>query len=365
MELRLFNKTELAEFVRSGEYEQLKDLPISRHRALSQAKNPRAKDEDILLITAFKDGELAGYLGLLPDKLFLSDGSSYKVAWFSCIWVGPSARGKGLADQMIQKALELWEKRNLMTEIVPAITKIYDRTGAFETTSLKGIRLYVRMDMHTILPPKKKIFQQLKGLIKLGDAVTNLFMDLRFVSASKKLPSLKLEYINEIDQEAERFIDTYQEKSLFKRGKTELDWMLKNPWLLSAPEDEYSKRYYFSSVDKLFEMHCIKVKNEKDKLIAFIILSRRNRIMKIPYCYCSEEAAADVVKIIDHHIVKWKINTFTTYHPLLVKYLSENKAIGFHKKFVDREYYLSKLFANEVINGNYHIQDGDGDCAFT
>ena len=109
IDFKILNKEGLETFINSKEYFNLKTLPITKHRAISHIKNPRADKDDILLILAFEENDIVGYLGVLPDRLFLSDEKSYKCGWLSCFWVDYSVRGKGIGEQLIRKSLELWD----------------------------------------------------------------------------------------------------------------------------------------------------------------------------------------------------------------------------------------------------------------
>jgi len=60
--------------------------------------------------------------------------------------------------------------------------------------------------------------------------------------------NIELEYVKEIDDELNTFIQANRKNELTKRGKEELNWMLQNPWVLAAPfKDRVSKKTFFSS----------------------------------------------------------------------------------------------------------------------
>jgi len=96
-EIHLLNKNQLEAFIYSKEYDSLEHIPITRHRAIFQVNNPRAGDEDILLILALEESRLAGYLGVIPDYLYNQD-QSHKVGWLSCNWGNSDYRGKALLN---------------------------------------------------------------------------------------------------------------------------------------------------------------------------------------------------------------------------------------------------------------------------
>ncbi|UZT97400.1 GNAT family N-acetyltransferase [Chryseobacterium fluminis] len=91
--LRTLNKKQLEELVSSGDFKKHDFLPISEHRAKSQIKNPKADHHQTLLILAYDDEQLAGYLGCLPDDFDLN-GERFSYAWLSTLYVSHKFRGK-------------------------------------------------------------------------------------------------------------------------------------------------------------------------------------------------------------------------------------------------------------------------------
>ena len=360
--LKVLNRSELEDFIRSPEFEQLPAIPISKHRALSQIKNPRAADSDVLLILAYCGTEIVGYLGTMPDLVVIS-GKKYRCAALSCIWVKPEFRKRDVSIKLIGKAHDFYHLI-IGTDYVPAIFKMYVRSGFFSHEyKLEGVRLYMRMDLHSILPPKKKVFKKIKPVLYVGDQVMNVFLDFRFLISKNRFTPKRLEYVKEVDDEAEKFISTLQDKQLFKRNREELNWIINNPWILTTPSRD-DARYYFDSSDKSFEYRCIKLRDDHNELIAFLLLSKRNRVLRIPYCYMKPGAVAEVGNAIAYHIYKWKINTFVTQHPELTSYfLSHNIGQIFWKKSY-RLYFLSKELDQLLKGIDYDLQDGDADAAF-
>src|SRR5688572_14514979 len=140
MELREFTPAALAEFIRSEEYEKMPVVPISRHRAISQIRNPRVSETDVILVLAYVNGKMAGYLGVLADYIFLNNQKE-KAGWLSCIWVDAEMRGQGIAGKLLNCALERWDNRILATEFTDTAKKIYDRSGQFQDLKVsEGIR---------------------------------------------------------------------------------------------------------------------------------------------------------------------------------------------------------------------------------
>ena len=70
MEIRSYTPGTILEFVASEQFSMLKNIPISKHRALSYAHNPRAAASDKILFVAFENDEVAGYLGRAENAEF-------------------------------------------------------------------------------------------------------------------------------------------------------------------------------------------------------------------------------------------------------------------------------------------------------
>ncbi len=370
IEIKHLNKSQLEIFVESQDFRNLDFIPISKHRANSHCKNPRLNEEDILLFLAYENDILVGYLGALPDKIFINKQSD-NCAWLSCLWINPEQRGKKIAQKLLDSCFNIWGNRILVTEFTDSAKYLYDKSQIFNPLSdKKGIRLYLKSDLQKILPPKKELFQKIKPLLSAFDFTVNLFLKLRLslkkAKTTKIRPdSYRVEKVNEIDQEIIDFISPKQKNELFKRGKDELNWILNNPWILSSPETIESKKYHFSSVENSFEFIPLKIYDSQNKLIAFILFAKRNNSLKIPYGYYDSENLIDVINVINQQILELKISTFTTFQTEISAYFSQNKSLAFHKKEITRNYIISKDFGEEILTSKFEIQDGDADCSFT
>jgi len=365
LSIRTLNRVQLLAFVQDSAFENLPFIPISLHRALSHIANPRAEENDVLLLLAYDNEALVGYLGVLPDRMYQGNQSE-KCGWLSCLWVSEENRGKRIAQQLLNKCFDVWEKRILVTEFTLPAKALYDRSGIFRAlANPQGIRLYLRADLATLLPPKKEIFQKNKALLRSLDQGINAVADLRLPNADLSKESFTLEYPAEVDDEASEFIASKQQNELFKREKEELNWILQNPWILSTPEkDALNSRYYFSSVDKLFQFHIVKVRGTESELIAFLVFAQRNNSLKLPYCYHNGDLET-VWKVIRHELLRLRISTFTTFQPELVQYIHANDRLAFVHKKVTRNYIVSTRFDSFIGNSPVSIQDGDADCSFT
>jgi GNAT superfamily N-acetyltransferase len=75
--------------------------PMTRIRALSQVKNPCAREDDIGLLVAYRDGRVIGYHGVMPGLLAV-DGCISRVHWSTAVFVTEDCRGRGVGRQLIE-----------------------------------------------------------------------------------------------------------------------------------------------------------------------------------------------------------------------------------------------------------------------
>ena len=86
MEIKTFTIVDLKAALGSKKFWMTNVLPITKHRALSYCQNPRAGSNDPVLLVAYQDNQVIGYLGILPDKIFVND-TVYKLGWLTSWWV--------------------------------------------------------------------------------------------------------------------------------------------------------------------------------------------------------------------------------------------------------------------------------------
>lgn len=368
MDIRIIRIKDMEDFLHSEEYQQMPVLPISRHRGISHARNPRANPEEAALVLVYLEGNLMGYLGFVPDTIHLGDTTA-NLGWMSCIWVSPDARGKGIAKAMLKRGFEEWEDHVIVTEFTEIARNIYQRYGDFMDLAIsQGVRAYLRANLAYLLPTKRVGFAGIRPLLRLVDWVLNLPISLRLWVYQRRHSTTELSYtyLSEIDAETERFIRQFQDGELFQRGAKELNWMLRHPWVLSAPsKDEPASRYYFTSVARRFDFLPIQISRSDGALAAVLILAFRDRNLKIPYAYFAESDLDLVLTVIDKHMIQMKLDMLTVYHPVLAQAIQKRKAPFYLVRPFRRHYLISTLFEQALSDHPRRMQDGDGDCAFT
>jgi len=358
----------LHEFVQSDEYKQLPNIPISRHRAMSHINNPRLDDSDIIMYLAYDDTQLIAYRGILADWFFI-DGKPVKFGWLSCNWVLPSLRRQGIASQLLDLAYADWGNRLMFTNYAPESKAVYDKSGAFGLLrSNIGLRCFLRFSITEILTRKKPALKKISFLFKIVDAALNIPNDL-FNShkiSKQSTHDIKFEWITHFDKELTGFIEQRNENLFTHRTVNELQWILKYPWLLTAPvDDNYNYRYYFSATAKRFHLLCAKIYDQENHLQGFMMLGINGDKAYIPYFFGSDEIAKKAVKIIFRVLVELKIDYFTVFNPAIVAAIKQRNPFWYLRRF-ERNYLATKSLLNTISDSGFlGFQDGDGDPAFT
>jgi hypothetical protein len=175
---------------------------------------------------------------------------------------------------------------------------------------------------------------------------------------------LTFEYISAIDEETGRFIQRHYQHDLTRKEKSDLSWIMNNPWIISAPhKDAVSKRYYFSSRANRFLYLGVKVFENQSEMIGFFLLKVRDDRMSVLYSYCASRHAAAVTAAVFHQALAMKVRNLSLFDEQLVAGFSALGCPCWSAKKKSRGFSLSKALADIPLS-NYRLQGGDGDLAF-
>ena len=216
IEIRALNKAGLRDYLATKEFNAGAFIPISSHRAASHINNPRATEKDIILLLAYAQDVLVGYLGILPDWIFEADGARHECGWLSCMWIDPSYRGRGISKNLVREALHHWDQKILVTEFTAAAKGLYDKVGAFkDLQTLKGIRLYRRLDLAKFLPPKNAFYQKNKEILTQIDRLGNFFLDIRFRFDRPSMSNPQASYFDSLGPKEIEYINRKKKGGFF------------------------------------------------------------------------------------------------------------------------------------------------------
>ncbi|WP_126653820.1 GNAT family N-acetyltransferase [Chryseobacterium aureum] len=355
--LKTLNRKELEDFISSGAFRQYDFLPITKHRALSHIKNPKAADEDTLLILAFDEEKLIGYVGCFPDR-FVIDGKEIRYAWLSTLYVNPDYRKKRPAKALLKKVFEEYEGRIAITEFTREAEALYNIIGGFEYVfPKKGKRYYFKTDAARMIPEKKPGTRPLKPLFRVLDAVANLLLSVKNLPVKK--PDFKYEVSGNIDKESADFINTFSGV----READEINVFINHPWVLEGKKEE---TYLFSSFAGTFKYFWVKIFDQNNTLKAGLLLQLRDGYLKIPYLF-SNDHLDEVVRFLNYFVVSHKVKGFTSYQTQLNQAIQDTKVFShIYERNFNREYLFHKSLLKLIPEDfNPHFQDGDGDCMMT
>lgn len=341
-------------------------FPITKQRVLSYINNPNADGNDVVLFVAYHKDTIIGYIGVLPDRIYLSE-VEHKIAWATSWWVDPSHRYVGTGGFLLLTVLNhhiLATSRS--TEDAEKVFSASNRI--FPMRKVAGIELIVRCCSNHLIPKKFPKLNWLRPVLTCIDRLVNVFGDLRLFFWRQKNAAYKtasIEFITELDEQTDQFIRDHRRNELSTRNAKELNWIMKYPWIISSPvADKTVKKYFFSSVSNRFFYLNIKVYDTNDTMTGFLMLKVKNNTMTIPYLYCDPSALTPILYLIGFLICEMNIDIFTTYNIDIMNNFDQIRLPFLYKKNRINLYHLSNKF-KEVDFNEIVIQDGDGDCVFT
>ncbi|PKP10867.1 MAG: hypothetical protein CVU09_04910 [Bacteroidetes bacterium HGW-Bacteroidetes-4] len=358
---------ELEAYANSSEYKESDVIPISSNRIKSYVNNPRADKNDVVLYLLFDGSKLIAFRTLFADYLIL-DGQKIKFAWLSGSWVRTEYRRMGIATQLLDELFADWEGSIIFTNYAPNSKALYDKSKKFEPLIEKqGVRYYFRFHNAALLKKRNVVFERLHFAFKLFDLSMNLlFLGYYFIQKKrfKNWPN-EVECNNEnISDEVLNYMAA-NPASNFKRGETEIRWILNHPWVTQTNND--LQLYPFSSYATCFYYKTLLIRSPHGYISGLALLKVRNRAVTIPYYHAAYDSNTTLGRAIVVFCHKINANSFTLYQTSLVETIEKIMGVALFKKDMTQKYFIANKLKNRWAIGNkqINVQDGDGDCIFT
>jgi GNAT superfamily N-acetyltransferase len=248
--------------------------PISLLRAKSQSKNPQGEPDDIALLVALRENRCVGYHGLLPGLLKNKDRVS-KIYWLVTFYLDAGFRGKGYGKQLVTE-IQNTNVDLVTTGITAAAAGVYRSAG----------------------------FQQLGELpyCQLRPENTDLFTTLlQNLKSSEKTFTAKS--VKQLTEKVKSAVARQDSIISFQRDIRTINWMIRNPWVVSGQEAiEDAKHYYFSRVRDLFKFIPLEIfaSDEKTRR-GYLVLS------------ISRKKKRTTIKVLDYYFHDPKDNFIAGY----------------------------------------------------
>jgi hypothetical protein len=356
---------ELPAFINSELYKGSRMVPVTPERAVSQSKNPRAQPDDVVLIVAYtEDGQLAGFAGMLPDTGTSAKGP-YRFAWNSGWWVDKEL-GKGIALDLFLRSIDAWKEQYMITDLTPRTRKIIELTHLFYFAApARGIRLQILSDFSGKLRRNYKSLLIFSGMFTVIDAIFNSILRLRHSLWLKKTKTegLKIEYIQDLENDSLSFIERHSQGELCHRGKKEFSWIISYPWIVAEASGLKKNLYPFSWECRNFEYSWAKILY-REEIAGIVLLTHKDGLVKIPYAYYEPGQLNLFSYAVCRILLDRKAAGFYTVRGELMDFLEKNNFPVFYKKPVAQDLAVSKTLSDRQPE-KFFLQDGDGDGVFT
>jgi Acetyltransferase (GNAT) family len=367
MEIKAFTVADLKTALASEDFWLTQTLPITKHRALSYSRNPRADADDPVLLVAYRDNRVIGYLGILPDKIFVND-VVYKLGWLTSWWVDPSRATAGVGTILLFKALNAYDQHIGVSGSSREAGLALQASQKFMALNpLQGLDIRLRLNISASISRRLPALKILRVVFKIFDAMADEVVNLRnffWQRRSNHCRHLTFEYIATIDEETDRFIKQHHRHDLTRKEKSDLSWIMNNPWILSAPfKDSAGKRYYFSSRAGRFLNLGVKVFEHHNEMIGFLLLKVRDDRMSVVYAYFESRHAPSITAAAFQHALAMDVSSLSLYDERLAADFLRLGCPCWSAKKKSRGFLLSKAFAGIPL-ANCRLQGGDGDLAF-
>jgi len=367
MKFREIRVGELDDLIASGWYRRQKIIPITPSRALSQAINPNAYPNDIALLMAVaEDDSLAGFAGILPARLYLTCAEPERFFYNSCWWIDPG-KGKRASMPLFYRILEITGERVVLADMTMHTEQIVEATGRFRVQKpVEGIYLWFRGGAGTFLSRKSGYRPWVKLLASPVDLAINGMQYLRLQGMQKAAGSdnFTVRPASFEQQDVKAFVDRMCAGNPLTRRASDLEWVLRTPWLIPCKLcKKGAHRYPFSWKVESFVQYVLRIEyNQSLAGVAFV--NFRDGIAKVPYLYVLPGSEESVAQALLLWMLRQPVHGLFTWNQYLLRELNRlNLPAVIKRKVYKRTAY--NLVLSEVLDTSFELQDGDGDSVFT
>lgn len=368
IDFKVIKRSDIPNFLNDLSFWNHSFLSISKNRLYAHYKNPNISSDDVVLLLAYYNSKLVGYMGIYIDRILINEEQD-KIGWLSTWWVDPSTKGTGVGRSILDKMYILMDGKIGISQFTKSAQRVYDKSGYF--TSLKennGIKAVLRSNLQFVIPMVFPHFTPLKPILNQIDSFLNFFINIKLFIQKKILLSnaqqLKLDYLTFIDDESFSIINKFSKNDLSPKNKAFFEWLNSYHWVKKAPVIELTdiNRYTFSMYDSEFDFSFIKI-YKSEECIGFIVLQNRNNVTKVLFTYYdSNKNVQEVINVIKLHVASQKTRDLICYDEKICQALKKSSLFLYTRQKVKNSL-ISKVF--EPFNlENKRFNFGDGDCSF-
>ncbi|HLA54881.1 MAG TPA: GNAT family N-acetyltransferase [Flavobacterium sp.] len=367
IEIKKIYKKDIPGLLSNVEFWKNSFLAISRHRLHAHLKNPTSDDTDVVLLLAYLNQELVGYMGVYIDKIIL-DGAETKIGWLSTWWVHPKTKGSGIGREILNTMYEANNGKIGISQFTPSAKRVYDKSGYFATLKKSvGIKGILKSHTAYLIPQLYPKMNFLKPGFALLDFLINALVSVKLLFLEqvikKRLQNIKVDYLTTPDAETIEIIKAHNSHHISEKSPDFFEWLKACHWVEEAPLLEFTdkSKYEFSMYDKSFAIYLVKV-TENNRCIGFFVLQKRNVMVKLLFAYYDGKDSEKITDIIKLQCLAQNTREIICYDPKICAVLKKSHIFLYRRKKV-KESIISKAFG-KIDFEDVIVNFGDGDCSF-
>jgi hypothetical protein len=364
MKIKCYTAQQLKTELTKNELWNLKYCPITRHRAISIIMNPRTLPSDPVLIVGYLNGEVSGYMAIVPDELYAGD-KTVRLGWMGSWWSDPDRSNSMMAVKLLMKVYELYNGYVAGFSAADRAEQLFRNSNRFKDFRFAvGYQYLLRFNLGYWIPRKYPGLRHAGSIIRFTDGLLNLVQNarLRLWRSSHRIDQgLSIEYLTQIyDTDTIEFIKQHSHSQLTRRNHEDINAMLKYPTSLATVlVDKNKSKYFFSNRSERFLYLLYRILDSSQKITAVVLICVDGDHLSIPFVFNRENTGKIVLTTILHHIIDMDIDMLTTFNAGLIEQMKMLKIPYVYKKKRDRNSLISKKIDHKPYIDPY-MQDGDG-----
>lgn len=311
--------------------------PMAKSKAIWLCSNSRISNNDCLGILAVEEGEMVGFLFMIPDFINTYGTNQKKVFWMIDWWVAPRYKETILGTYIYNQAVRLAGKQILIKGYTENVQDFYDKQPFKVIASRLRHTIFFSLDS-SMLIGRFRFLKHIKFIIDFIDSiVAGSIRSLNKFKFKSRTKNLQYDYITQLDNETWTFLEPELKNDLIYKTKEYVNWQISNTQYLQTPISQ-KKLIINLQTGSSHNIHIHNIKIiSKGLIIGFISYTINYNELNVKYFITKDASNYDLcVDALVEHLVIAKRNFIFTDDSRLSDAIAKRYTTLFRHKVIKK-----------------------------
>jgi hypothetical protein len=287
-------KKMLSEAIDQNTYWKDNHAPLPKGKAIWLVSNDRIEEDDYCGVIGYEDNKMISFIFMFPDLINTINNQINKVYWMISWWVHPTYKDTVLGTYIYNEAVNLAGKQILIKSYAENVNTFYEKQPFTVISSRLRHTVFFSLDP-SMLIGRFRFLKPFKLLLKSIDTfVYFVIRTLNKIKFKKRTKELLYDYVNQLDDDAWKFIAPLCENDLIHKTKEYVNWQISNNQYTQTPiSNKHPYRALQTGISNNIHIHNLNIIKDNE-IIGFLSYIINFNELNVKYFLVKEEHNYDL-----------------------------------------------------------------------